>query len=676
MLISLIILPVTICLVDKFYVRKSKERSGGDKVKKYEIDCYYRITICFLVGVIILMLLNIVMSAHGIFFLSKMYMNEPYLHTNQSSDRKMYIYIIPTNHYVLYFLEAAYEAAEENLILWGFLFLVNLLSKLSSQVFYFKTFTIVLVIRVLFVFICHFNIWELAMNKFTLEDNFHKFALAIYPFHTSPKTLRVAEILCSLIVFSAFAIYAKKLTSGRMQGMDGLSRSLLNHGNLKIEAERTAERKFVRKYLVGYTLFLVYHLVINLIECHFINLFYGLSMIEIPKELMYIEMGTSVLADVLAIIPPFLFLLLITLIACIGMKNIAGRQINEVITETEEIENTTESEDYCEENEEIEEEIGRIELKKRKRVEEKERFRIKRLLLTTLIIVFCSTFSASFIGYLRFTDGDNMQVSLHPGDYLVINTSRNTPFSEFLKSCKRYEITGSPTYQLDAFDFLEYLYPMNTYELDDTRILRYKTYEENNTPLHQEIDVPSDLMRMWFPANTCFRNISKSVNFTVVPYPYPCYHDFIDNQGTPNDGLRILCSKYDKISEEYMNCTKNDSNAREQCCLQKDSIISSEDISFSLTAVRPYYTGINPTTNHFLEEGSLIEFNRTIPYMGENSMTNEEKFYLTCHHDKWEVGVGIVVGILVIMGLYLTVGYLCLIKLFSRVFFYSLKKIC
>ena len=640
MLISLITLPIIICLVDVFYDRKLKVRLGGDKEKKYEID-YYRVTICFLVGIIILMLLNIVMSAHGIFFLSKMYMYEPYLHKikdYEGSDRNMYNYIVPSNHYVLYFLEAAYEAATENLILWGFLFLVNFISKLSRKDFYFKTFTFFLIIRVLFVFVCHFNIWELITNSVDpkLENayEFHKFALAIYPYHTSPKTLRVAEILCSLIVFSAFAIYTWKLTTLRMRELtEGIFDPLLGQPNA--EAELIIEIKFVRKYLIGYTLFLVIHLFINIIECHFISLYVDLKTEVMTKTLLYLEMGLSIFADVLAFFPPFLFLIFITLIAYFAVKNRVGRQTNE--------------ED-----------------------EEPKRFRKKRLLLTIPIIIFCSVFFASFIGYLRFTDGDDMQVRLHPGDYLVINPSDNTSFSDFLRSCDIYELSGSPTYQLDYFDFLEYYYgKINKPPLDNTRILRYETYEENNKTLQQEIHLPPDVMYMWFPANTYFLNISESINFTVVPYPYPCYHDFIDNQGTPNDGLRILSAQYTEIEEEYLYCTKNEPNASDKCRLDKDSIISSEEyIPFSLTAVRPFYTGKKQTTEQFLGNGSLIEFNRTIPYMRESSV-NEEIFYLTCHHNQW-VAAGILVGILGIMGLYLTLGYICLINSFSRVF-YSLK---
>ena len=122
--------------------------------------------------------------------------------------------------------------------------------------------------------------------------------------------------------------------------------------------------------------------------------------------------------------------------------------------------------------------------------------------------------------------------------------------------------------------------------------------------------------------------------------------------------------------KEYLYCTKNESNASdEKCCLHNHSTISSEEyIPFSLTAYRPYYTGINLTPSNFLKEGSLIEFNRTIPYMNDSTTSKEETFYLTCHHNQWEAG-GILVGILVFMGLYLTLGYFCLIKLFSRAFF-------
>ena len=627
LLFSLITLPIIICLVDKFYAQKLEVKLGGDKDKKYEID-YYRIIICFLVGVIVLMLLNIVMSAHGIFFLSKIYMNEPYLY--EGLDRNMYVYIIPSSHYVLYFLEAAYEAAEENLLLWGFLFLVNFIGKLCSKDFYFKTFTFFLAIRVSFVFACHFNIWELIMNEVEVKEEFHKFALAIYPYHTSPKILRIAEILCSMIIFSAFAIYTWILTARKMQEMDvnGVSSPLIIRRD--DEAQQITEIKFVRKYLIGYTLFLVIHLVVNIIECHFISLTVGLKdEYNMTQTILSIEMGMSIFADVLAFIPTFLFLLFITIIAFLAVKNRAERQ---------EMEESQKS----------------------------ERFRKKRLFLAVPIILFCTLFTAAFIGYLKFTYGDYMQVTLHPGDYLVLNLSDDTRFSKFIRSCdcRRYEISSSPTYQLGDFDFLEFYYGETKYhKLNNTRILRYETYVDNNKIYHQHIDVPSDPMYMWFPAKTYF-NISESVNFTVAPYTYPCYHGFTGNKSTPNDGLRILCPQNEQ-PKEYLNCTKNESNTNHNCSLQNDSMIWSEDhIPFSLTAHRPYYTGKNLNPDSLSSE-SLIQFNYSIPYMNDSTTSNNETFYLTCHHNQWKAG-GILGGILVFMGLYLTAWYICYIKCFAR----------
>ncbi|KAI6652799.1 hypothetical protein LOD99_4185 [Oopsacas minuta] len=641
LLVSLLTLPFIIFLIDKCYSRVQKVTLGGggrfDKDKQYEYD-HFRIVICFLVGVIIFMLLTIVMSVHGIYFLYKMFIDERYLqkinnYEGQGESKALYIYVIPTSHYVLYFLEAAYEAAEGNLILWGFLFLVNFISNLTDKEFYFKIFTLILSLRVIFVFACHFNIWELIINISDFEDDstIQTLALEAYPFHTFAKLLRVVEILLSLIIFIPFALYMRRLMINKSNEDNEEDQPLLLD---PMKARFTTEMKFGRKYLRGYIVFLLIYLVLNLIECHLVSLIVS-SAKESSKTVEFL-FAMSVVADILAFLPSFLFLLFITYFAYSTTKKGAVKSDNQ--------------------------EFG------------PRRHKRKRFLFIGFIILFSSVFCASFIGYLRFTDGDDFQVDFHPGDYILVpppNDTQTTNLSTFINSCDSVKISGSPSYQLTIFDFLEYYFNDFYYkDINKTRLLFYKDYEKNQKYFNQRLNMITP-MPLWFPGNTCFYNITlvESINYTVIPFPYPCYDAFNpSNEGSANAGLRVMCLGFEdamKKNQEILFCTKNESMSNNNnCCLHKDSIIGANNIKPQIfTARRPFYMGYNLTTNYSnLKSGKLIQFSHQFPY------SDKETFYLTCQYTPW-LAVGILVSICLLMGLYLTLSYIIVSKLFSLCYF-------
>ncbi|KAI6649905.1 hypothetical protein LOD99_6454 [Oopsacas minuta] len=630
LLVSLFTLPVIIFLIDMYYSRVQKVTLGGgghfDKNKQYGYD-HLRIVICFLVSVIIFMLLTIVMSVHGIYFLYKMFIDERYLHIvnnsqGQGGSKDLYTYVIPTSHYVLYFLEATHEAAEGNLILWGFLFLVNSINNLTGKEFYFKIFTLLLSLRVIFVFACHFNIWELIINISDFEDDstIQTLALEAYPFHTFAKLLRVVEILLSLIIFIPLAVYMRHIMINRSneytdEDQHGIRRLLIPD---EMRDGFKKEMKFWRKYMCGYSVFLLIYLFLNIIEGNLVGLIVSIAKESSNKvELLF---AMSVVTDILAYIPSFSYLLFIAYFAYPTTKKGAVKSDNR---------------------------------------EGAKRHKRKRFLFIGFIILFSSVFCASFIGYLRFTDGDDFRIDFHPGDYILVPPPDDTQLSTFINSCDSVKISGSPSYQLTIFDSLKHYYNDTGYkDINKTRLLFYKDYEKNQKYFNQQLNTIQP-MSMWFPADTCFYDITlvDSINYTVIPFPYPCYDFHPYKETSANDGLQVMCSGFEnamKENQETLFCTKNESMGNNNnCCLHKDSVIwTNNPKPQKFTARRPFYMGYNNITDYSsLKNGKLIQFSNQFPY------GDKEIFYLTCQYTPW-LAVGILVSICLLMGLYLTLSYI------------------
>ena len=652
-LIALMTLPLLIYLIERYYTQllKLTRRGGGrlDRSRNYEYD-YYRIIIFFLFGACILILLIIVMSTHGLYFMYKIciYIND-LREIDHELQKNRLTYVIPSTHYVLYFLEAAYEAAEENLILWGFLFLVNFICTLTVKQFYFKIFTMVLSIRVVFVFACHFNTWEYLVNrvyddsvKEEIRSNIKSLAMAMYPFHTIPKALRVLEIMCSLIVFIPFALYIRRLIAQKLvecnlrdENNRPEERTLLRGYHLGlINAKEKVEIEFAKKYLCGYTLFLVIHLILNILDCHFIVLIVYEITHNGNNAVLAVEMVTSVITDILAFAPSFLFLLFITYFVYSTTKVV--RQVVRQDGETE----------------------------------QHQKYRYKRYRLTGLIILFCSLFCTGFIGYLRFTDGDSILIHLKNYDYILFNESRKTDLSKFIDSCDQVDFSDYSQNQLTIFDSLTLYYDPVEGNLTDINF--YEDYDEIPSYINENITsgLPNFSTRMWFPANTCLHDIKvegdNSINYTLTPIPYPCY--YTHEKGSVNYGLRIMCSEYEEREKQatILFCTTNTSN---NCCIPNDSMITTNGLAaHSFTANRPRYKGKNATNNlqPKIQKNFLIEFIQ--PQVNVNIGERESRiFFMTCVHNYWWA-TGILLLIFIIMGMYLSLCFVCLSKLLSSCF--------
>ena len=663
-LIALITLPLLIYLIEKYYTQILKLQLGAggrlDRERSYEYD-HFRIIICFLIGICILTLLIVVMSTHGLYFLYKIYIYEDYLYEiNHEFQKNRLTYVVPSFHYVLYFLEAAYEAAEENLILWGFLFLVNFICKLTVKQFYFKIFTIILSIRVVFVFVCHFNIWELFVNcvayhrhvQDTTVSNIQWLALATYPFHTIPKALRVLEILCSLIVFIPFALYIRRLIAQELtecnlrdeNNIPGEGAPLCGYNVNQIYVKQRAEIEFAKKYLRGYTVFLIIHLILNLLECHFISLTVYSRVDESTDRgnnaVIIVEMVISFITDILSFAPSFLFLLFITYFVYSTPKRKVVRE---------------------------DEQDGEL--------EQRRTYKYKRYTLTSVIILFCSLFCTGLIGYLRFTDGDSVFIELKKLDFILLNETRETNLSKFVASCDQIKFSKSPQNKLTQFDFLTLYYARMVGNLADINF--YEDYDENPFYIDEEVivDMPDPSERLWFPANTCLHNIQvcevNAINYTLVPVPYPCYE--LNSEGSANHGLRILCSEYEKrekTQSSILFCTTNVSLPNNSCCIQKDSIITPNTMEIHrFTAKRPRYIGKNAINSNLTLKSPkklLIEFNHTQVGVDVGNQ-NSRIFFITCLQNQlWAAGILILIFLL--MGTYLSVCFLCLSALLSFCF--------
>ena len=645
-LIALLTLPLLIYLIDKYYTEKLRKGRGAanDKDCNYKNDTF-RIIISFLICACIHTLLILVMSTHGMYFLYKINKYKGSLREmDYSFTKNRLAYVVPSNHYVLYFLEAAYEAVEESLVLWGFLFLVNSICSLNIKHFYFKTFTIVLFIRVAFVFACHFNSWEFLVNQvYSANDqsNIREVAFSMYPFHTVQKSLRILEILCSLVVFIPFARYMRLSIAQkeeecnlRQEGNVSEENTPLHGHNIGLINKEKREIEFAKKYLRGYTVFLGIHFLLNFLECHFISL----AVYHITQEgnlaVLIVEMVTSVLTDILAFVPSFIFLLFITYFVYAVTKGNVAQQYGEP--------------------------------------EQQQGYRCKRCMLIGSIILFSSMFCSGLIGYLRFTNGDSILIELNNYDYILFNESSNTSLSGFVGSCDHIEFSNSPQNHLTKGDLLTLYFDPETGNLSGVNF--YEDYDETPIHINEKINVnwPLANTRTWFPANTCLHNIEvfgrKSINYTLTPSQYPCYEN--KGTGSVNGGLRILCSNYEekRKQETYLYCTTDTTN---KCCIPSNSMITPiiDLPNHSFTASRPRYVGkkaLNITHPIASPKKFLIEFYHPQESV-DPGVTQTRMFFMTCLNSYSWAAV-ILIATFFIMGMYLSLCIVCLSRLLSSCF--------
>ena len=396
----------------------------------------FLITLSLFVAVILLNVITVTMGIHGIYFLTQIKMNKNFIPGIREGVKDVSIaYIIPSSHYVLYFLEAALEAARENLLLWGFLFLANFVCKLVAKNFYFKTFTVLLVVRVMFVFICHFNLWELIFNRIGGEGGergeLKDLAYALIPFHTFAKLLRTFEILLNILVYIPFMFYLRQIVKEKLiefdQRPEGQGVSIYDTWTNRLCNRE--EMLFIRKYMNFYTFLLIVEFLLDLIESQLPN-FIVKYFFEVPlKDVIIIEMVFAVLNQFLSLCLPLLSItFIILLINSIRQKGLAQNdQQNYGSIEDEEDLSTNNSTSL------------RNKLK-------------RKILVNTCVISIIALTITMFSSYLWYTPGSRVHIILKPGDYIRLDDVASTSLGEFMSSCDRVTAAFNVSEQFTIFD--------------------------------------------------------------------------------------------------------------------------------------------------------------------------------------------------------------------------------
>ena len=698
-IIALFTLPFLIYTLDKYYRLFKKIPLGPNgnikKEKQHEFD-YDRIIMIFLISDIFVLLLTIIMSAHGIYFLSDMLQYHDYLYkfTAKSNNKKSYVYVFPTPHYIVYVLQALFEAGQENLFFWGFLFLANYICKLINKPFYFKTFTFLLFIRVALAFVYNFNLWELLVYSRAQENlNLEAIGLAAHPFHTFAKSNRAFWLIYSLIVFTPFAVYLHRLVSRRLNDLTNEDANLIGdhqsddsedddqvdfNQDPNVNDEKT-QIKLVKRYLWLYIVFLVVNLLVAILECHFPNFAIQLAgnhenEVETVTESI---IALSALSDILSFIPSFIFLFFITILGYKTAKNIVGEQDQD-------------------------EDMPEQKYKRFLKIETYKRFFMvgayKRFLMIGTIIFLFSFCCTGMIGYLRFSAGNFFQVILMPGDFIKLDKSKHTPYSSFYETCDTLEYSRTAPYLLTKFDLMSLFYRPEYYLYgnhcpNSTGLGFYNGWYQDPAEFAEQIEIlfPDNIPIMWFPAGTNFSNftiISNSkvsnniedwpLNFSYIHYPYPCYKD--DNSDTPNTGLQIICSNYNQLKKNPLYLPCNTPNTTNSCCLEQDSIILDEIENsgntrnqFSFIATRPNHKGKGNNLFDEIVKGKPLN-EVPVSFISLKYHPNTEDyddnhctFFIICRNSRLWASL-ILVGIFLSITVYLCLSIIIISKLLSPYF--------
>ena len=669
-LLSLLILPFLIYFLEK-YCRLSKEiplGPGGkrNRERQYEFDTC-RIIIAFLITDMVVLLLVITLSSHGIYFLSTMYKYRDYLYQfdalSNTSSTKFNVYVIPFSHYALYGMQALYQATQEGLLLWGFLFLANYICKLTNKPFHFKTFTFILLIRISLTLGFNFNLWDVIMNE-VQNKGLHMVGLAAYPLPTFEKSYKSIWLLYSLIVFVPFAVYLRRLALQRLRALSIAERDNFGEDQEEVlipanaNTIAIAEIRLVVRYSWLYIAFLVVFLAKTIFECNFPS--FALRYIEV-SDAEIVNILTIAISAIDIFLSGLLALMLLGFITLFGYS--AARDI---AVRRNESEHTS-----------------------RKNVA----YYCKKLLTIGGIIFLFSLCCTGMIGYLHFVANDYFQITLMPGDFIELNNG-NTSYSSFSETCDTLKYSRTPPYVLTPFDKMKLIYPYknisdDSYYCPNSQDLGFYEHSQQLPEYREQIHIFSSTRFpvMWFPAGTTLSNFTHyplnqnsvedwSLNFSVIPYPYPCYKDYIRND--PNRGLGVICSNYDHLKENPFNLTCDTQNRTDSCSLKQDSIIFNQtnktDFQYSFTVSRPNHTGngtnlFNETVNNSkdLKEILFISLQYHLNMDIGDFDKNRCSFFVVCHNDMWKASL-ILVGIFVFILCYLCLSVFILSKLLSPFF--------
>ena len=606
---------------------------------------HYRITICIFIAVLVLQVIATILCIHGLFFLSNIGLYRDYLVNLKENTVEFSGYIVPSTHHVLYFLEAAFEAARENLLLWGFLFLVNYICKLVVKRFYFKSFTVLLLIRVLFIFACSYRIPELIASYLNNEENkFVGVAESISPFHTLSKSLRTLEIFVNLVICLYFIYYLwleiririKILEQRPDNQVPSPYDTLIN-----TLCDRT-EMLRIKKYSILYLCLLLAEFILNLIQCQFPNFIYKSIKSSVTNSIT-MEMVLAIVTDILSYITPLLTILFI-LVLIRTMTKSKRNQDNPMNYDS------LENSDFEDNN-----------LMPAARL----KLYLKALIVNGSIIVVVAFVITAFTSYLWYSPGNRVHLVLRPGDFVHLDNSESQLYY-FIQNCDSVKAQQNVDIQFTHFDinFVKYKTEITPgkCEFYNKSVLFYENITKPEF-IRKDMNITFDNYDLildqdyWYPNGTYFDNfnINMRIGFSGYYLPFPCYPaQYLLS------GFQATCGNYsDTQSKDKIFCDIN-TVSNNNCSIPQTGVFALHELPtvvFTFSIHRPMhmpqegvtiYSYNNITRN--IKDMKLIQF-LDVDLKDSNDYCH---IYLVCHYAVWKIAL-VVIGTFSALVVYLSV---------------------
>lgn len=643
-LLSICILPYVIHSIWVIVKPVGKKRAVfGNKEHDYN---HYRITVAIFVSVIILQVVSVIICVHAVYFLANIIAYKEFIINIKERGQDFSGYLIPSDHYILYFLEAVLEAAREALLLWGFLFLVNYICKLIVKKFYFKTFFFLLILRVGFVFVCSLRIPELIANLAN-NDNFKKVLLASSPFQTLAKSLRTLEISINLFLCIIFVIFLWRSIREKLNMIenrpDGQPASPFD-SRINTLCD-TREMRRIKKYAILYLVLLTTELILSLIQCQFPN-FVVRYKDMVVEDTILLEIIFAFLTDVLSFILPILTILFIVILI-----NSMGKYRT--------FQNNPPSYGSVAHNDELpHDNIPYAQSMK---------LTFKCILINGGIVLLIAIVITAFTSYIWFVKGNRAHVILRPGDYIRLD-DKESDLYKFMNTCDTVMAERNVDREFTVFDMKEEdeedsFTPKSCLFNQSVLFYRNPTQKTNQSKFIDNQAIISGLY--WLPRGTYFNNFTtpQKLEFSVKFHPEPCYTRKLDVTG-----FFLTCGNMSY--PQYKFSCENGSD----CMLTQSGVyhISLPDdvtgqVTFSWN--RPMFVGTgNPGVSyHDIEEDvrkfDVVQFENI--QMRDYS-DNYCSVYFVCYMAKWKAGI-YCVSTFVVVVVYLSVTLLvltfCRIKL-------------
>ena len=606
-ILSICILPYVIHSIWVIVKPAGKKRGVfGNKEHDYN---HYRITLAIFVSVIILQVVSIIICVHGIYFLTNIIIYHNYIINIEEDGQVFSGYLIPSDHYILYVLEAALEAARETLLLWGFLFLVNYICKLVIKTFYFKTFFLLLILRVGFVFVCSLRIPELIANIAGNED-YKNVLLYSSPFQTLAKSLRTLEIFINLFLCIIFVIFLWRSIREKLNMIEnrphGQPASPFDSRINTLCDPREMQR--IKKYSILYLVLLATEMVLSLIQCQFPNFVVRKNYTNATYTIL-LEIILAIITDLLSFILPILTILFIII-----LMNTMGRYRT--------LQNNPPNYGTV-----AQDDIPHASV---------TRQTSKSLLINGGIVLIIAIVITAFTSYIWFANGNRAHIILRPGDYIRLH-DKESDLYKFMDTCDTVMAERNVDKEFTVFDMktddeIDSFTPQSCPFNQSVLFYRNATQQTNQSKF---IDNRSMLSyESWLPSGTYFGNFSvpERIDFTVNFYPEPCYIRFRDVTGFFLTCRNTSYPDYNYSCENGSNCTLTRPGVY-TVSLPDDTI---GEVTFSW--YRPMYVGTGVSYHDITEDVrafEVVQFENIV----ENYWEDYCHVYFVCYLAKWKAAV-------------------------------------